>query len=217
MVGYSLSGNVMSVAVFSKVPLVLDFCKKNFSHLQLTLAQNEKGLKSVLRDSEPYRSYAVDLCHFPGSIEQNFLQLKQKKLILIIDADKIINPAIGDKHNIKALVSKGDHVGNICFAVESVLRGDSYVSNKIIDMFKGVFPPELAFSKREIDVLYLLGSGFRPGKIAEMLHRSVKTIDTYKARLIEKLGLADSDELYTYAVSFQNRYIKIESLLGLEE
>ena len=207
----------MCVAVFSEVPLVLEFCKKTFDYLGLSVTHQEARIEEFLAREKEFLTYAVDLCHFPGDIKKYFERLIEKSLIFIIDSDRIIDPDLVEKHNIRALVSKEDHVSNFCSAVENVLSGGCYVSRKIYESYQAAFPPELAFSKREKDILYLLGSGYRPGKIAEILNRSVKTIDTYKTRLIEKLGLVDSDELYVHAVSFQNRYIKVESLLGLEE
>ena len=209
--------SVMCVAVFSEVPLVLEFCKKTFSHLNLSVIHQEALIEEVFVHGKDFLTYAVDLCHFPGDIKSYFGRLREKSLIFIIDAEKIVDPDLVNRHNIRALVSKEDRVSSFCSAVENVLNGERYVSRTIYESYQATFPNELAFSKREKEILYLLGSGYRPGKIAEILCRSVKTVDTYKTRLIEKLGLADSDDLYVHAVSFQNRYIKVESLLGLEE
>jgi two-component system response regulator NreC len=55
-------------------------------------------------------------------------------------------------------------------------------------------------SKREAEVLKLLGAGHTNRAIAERLKLSVKTVETYRARLCEKLGLHDRAELVRYAL-----------------
>jgi two-component system response regulator NreC len=55
-------------------------------------------------------------------------------------------------------------------------------------------------SEREAQVFKLVALGHRNSEIAEMLHLSVKTVETYKARLMEKLGLRSRAALVRYAL-----------------
>jgi RNA polymerase sigma factor (sigma-70 family) len=57
-----------------------------------------------------------------------------------------------------------------------------------------------ALSPREQEVLKLYVRGFSLREIAEQLGLSVKTIDTYKTRVMEKLGFSKKNELIAYAV-----------------
>lgn len=57
-----------------------------------------------------------------------------------------------------------------------------------------------ALSPREQEVLKLYARGFSLREIAEQLGLSVKTIDTYKTRVMEKLGFSKKNELIAYAV-----------------
>ncbi|MBS1788261.1 MAG: response regulator transcription factor [Acidobacteria bacterium] len=61
--------------------------------------------------------------------------------------------------------------------------------------------PKSKLSEREKEVLHLLSLGFSNKEIASQLSLSSKTIETYKARLIEKLGLASRAELVRYALN----------------
>ena len=65
-------------------------------------------------------------------------------------------------------------------------------------------PPPLpscnVLSHREREVLLLLAGGHTNQQIADQLFLSVKTIETYRARLIEKLGMRDRADLYRYAL-----------------
>jgi DNA-binding CsgD family transcriptional regulator len=57
-------------------------------------------------------------------------------------------------------------------------------------------------SDRELEIFRLIGQGYRPSKIALSMHLSVKTVETYRARIKEKLNLADADELLRYAIQW---------------
>jgi DNA-binding NarL/FixJ family response regulator len=59
-----------------------------------------------------------------------------------------------------------------------------------------------ALSDRELEVFLLIGQGFGTRQIAEKLFLSVKTIETYRAHIKEKLGLADATELLQYAIQW---------------
>ena len=58
-------------------------------------------------------------------------------------------------------------------------------------------------SDRELEVLCLFGKGQMPSEIARNLNLSIKTVSTYRARLLEKLRLKTSAQLIRYAVMHQ--------------
>ncbi len=55
-------------------------------------------------------------------------------------------------------------------------------------------------SERESEVFELVALGYRNSEIAEKLHLSVKTVETYKTRLMQKLGLRSRAALVRYAL-----------------
>jgi len=57
-----------------------------------------------------------------------------------------------------------------------------------------------ALSEREAEVFRLVALGYSNGEIAELMFLSVKTIETYKARLMKKLALGTRAELVRYAL-----------------
>ena len=98
-------------------------------------------------------------------------------------------------------------------AVRAVLRGDIFVSEHIVQHLVRSFArggarqaasPVDALSDRELEVLRHIGEGMSTRMIAETLHLSVKTIETHRAHLKEKLGLADGNELLRYAVTWRD-------------
>lgn len=60
-------------------------------------------------------------------------------------------------------------------------------------------PPHTRLSDREFEVLVMIASGRRPKDIAGQLSLSIKTVSTYRSRLLEKLRLSSNAELAVYA------------------
>ena len=65
----------------------------------------------------------------------------------------------------------------------------------------GNIPPTIPLSPREQEVLHLYARGFSLKEIGEQLCLSVKTVDTYKSRIMEKLSISKKSELIAYAIS----------------
>jgi two-component system, NarL family, invasion response regulator UvrY len=89
-------------------------------------------------------------------------------------------------------------------AVAEVLEGRSYVSPSGPDAGRGrdgITPPHERLSDREYQVLRMLGVGKTVSEIAAELSLSVKTVSTYRARILEKTGLRTTAELMHYVIS----------------
>jgi DNA-binding NarL/FixJ family response regulator len=91
-------------------------------------------------------------------------------------------------------------------AVHKVLAGGRYVSAALaevlaLDLGRGADQPlHEGLSARELEVLRLLGSGKAISQIAEVLHLSVTTVSTYRARILEKMSMTTTAELMSYAL-----------------
>ena len=68
-------------------------------------------------------------------------------------------------------------------------------------MASGGGEPHERLSDREFEVLRLIASGKTVGEIAAQLHLSVKTVSTYRTRILEKTGMKTNAELMHYAIS----------------
>ena len=66
--------------------------------------------------------------------------------------------------------------------------------------------PHESLSDREFEVMRLIASGKTVGEIAELLNLSDRTISTYRARLLEKMGMKTNAELTHYAI--QNKLVE---------
>lgn len=91
-------------------------------------------------------------------------------------------------------------------AVQVVAQGRRYLSSRMTEILAdevagaGAAAPHESLSERELQVFLRLAEGQTVSAIATALHLSVKTISTYRTRLLEKLGVASNAELAAYAV-----------------
>ena len=92
-------------------------------------------------------------------------------------------------------------------AIRRVARGRRYVSESLADRLAALAgddptaAPHERLSDREFEVLRALGSGLMVKEVAERLGLSVKTVSTYRTRLLEKLDLATRADLVRYVVA----------------
>lgn len=107
----------------------------------------------------------------------------------------------------KGYVMKQERPEQVLEAIRTVLRGDvavsPHIASKLLKVMSGQRPQDAlpldTLSDRELEVLRLIGTGYRTRHIAEKLCLSPKTIEAYKARLKKKLMLRDASELARYA------------------
>jgi DNA-binding NarL/FixJ family response regulator len=111
----------------------------------------------------------------------------------------------------KGYVMKEEAPEKVITAIRTVLSGQLYVSDrvttKMMHKLVGSRSEPAAggvdtLSDRELEVFLLIGQGFGTRQIAEKLFLSVKTIETYRSHIKEKLDLADATQLLQYAIQW---------------
>jgi DNA-binding NarL/FixJ family response regulator len=129
-------------------------------------------------------------------------------LVLTLHEDRAyLNQAL--EAGVRGYVLKRSAVENLVQAIRAVMVGGLYIdpaivgrvfeSNRVQNKFaakKGASP---ALTDRETDVLKMGALGFTNKEIASRLDVGVKSVETYKARGLEKLGLKTRAELVRYA------------------
>ena len=91
-------------------------------------------------------------------------------------------------------------------AIQTVLRGEKYLSPRMAAQIASTIsgpaahPPHEELSDREFMVLRLISSGATASDIARRLSLSVKTVSTYRSRILRKLHLDNTAQLIAYAV-----------------
>ena len=111
----------------------------------------------------------------------------------------------------KGYIMKAEATEKVIGAIRKILSGDIYLSEpmaaKLIHKLVGGRTEVGAsaidrLSDRELEVFRLIGQGYGTRQIAEKLHLSVKTIESYRAHIKEKLNLSDAAELLQYAIQW---------------
>jgi len=91
-------------------------------------------------------------------------------------------------------------------AIRAVHAGQRYLSPRVADVVLDDYTgeerddPLARLSAREREVLQLLAEGHTGAQIAQRLSLSQKTVETYRARLVEKLGIRDVAGLVRFAI-----------------
>jgi DNA-binding NarL/FixJ family response regulator len=108
-------------------------------------------------------------------------------------------------------IMKQEASAKLLTAIRHVLDGQMYISDKVSKrliriLARGkvdvVASPVDSLSDRELEVFRLIGQGYGTSQIAGKLYLSIKTIETYRTHIKEKLNLADARELLQYAIQW---------------
>jgi RNA polymerase sigma factor (sigma-70 family) len=116
------------------------------------------------------------------------------------------------------LIKKETSGREVVEAVRAVYRGERYLSRRIADLLTDVsfqqletsieLSPLEKLSRREREILQLVAEGKTSQEIAERLSISPKTVDTYRSRLMHKIGVEDVAGLVRFAI--QHEVISLE-------
>jgi DNA-binding NarL/FixJ family response regulator len=107
-------------------------------------------------------------------------------------------------------LNKGQATHHVLDAVHAILQGKVYVSGTLADrlLHRAVGQkleersPVDSLSDRELEAFQLIGEGMTTESIAEKMHVSPKTVETFRARIKEKLGLSNMTELIQRAAQW---------------
>ena len=113
------------------------------------------------------------------------------------------------KRGASGYMNKESAPAELVGAIKKVLAGGRYVSTSLAEKLATYLssdsqkPAQDLLSDREFQVLRLIASGKIVSEIARELSLSVKTISTYRTRILEKMGLRNNAELMHYAMQNQ--------------
>ena len=109
-------------------------------------------------------------------------------------------------------INKDQAMDKIVEAIRRVLDGKVYLSDAMAEKMlhrsvgggrkEAARSPLDALADRELEVFRLIGQGVKTAEIAERLHLSIKTIETYRDRIRQKLDLSDGTGLAHYATQW---------------
>jgi len=108
-------------------------------------------------------------------------------------------------------IMKQEATEKVLIAIRRIMRGDVYLSDRVSSKMLQQYvrgsttarqSPVADLSDRELEVFRLVGAGHGTRQIAEDLHLSVKTVETYQAHIKEKLSLRNARELVQHAIEW---------------
>jgi DNA-binding NarL/FixJ family response regulator len=105
-------------------------------------------------------------------------------------------------------ITKNESAENVLLAIRRVLAGEVYLSGTLTSVFlkglsaglKATSQPLDRLTDRELEILELIGRGRATRQIAEALQLGVATVDTYRARIKEKMNFRTGTELQHFAI-----------------
>jgi DNA-binding NarL/FixJ family response regulator len=116
----------------------------------------------------------------------------------------------------RGYITKQEATRNILLAIRRILNGHIYLNERVATQILTRIAPGGAASAtslrptdlladRELQVFELTGRGLNARQIADRLHIATKTVETYRARIREKLNLKDGTELLQLAISWTHK------------
>jgi DNA-binding NarL/FixJ family response regulator len=108
-------------------------------------------------------------------------------------------------------IMKQEAAEKVLIAIRRILGGEVYLSERLTNkmlqqIVRGTDPvrnsPMSKLSDRELEIYRLIGSGHATRQIADELHISVKTVESYQAHIKVKLSLRSARELVQHAIEW---------------
>jgi DNA-binding NarL/FixJ family response regulator len=188
---------------------------------------NEEADLSVVSEAEDFQQALSALNDTPIDIAIVDISLKERSGIELIKEIRARKPELPilvlSMHDeslhaervlragAKGYIMKQEATEQVMNAIRRVLRGEVYLSERMASRMVnrlvagpqnvGGSPIE-RLSDREFEVFQMIGHGVGPSEIAEKLGLSVKTVETHRERIKEKLNLASGSELIRYAMQY---------------
>lgn len=108
-------------------------------------------------------------------------------------------------------IMKQEATEKVLVAIRRILQGEVYLSDRLTNAMLQQYvrgassakeSPLVNLTDRELEVFRLIGEGHGTRQIADELHLSVKTIESYQAHIKEKLALRNARELVQHAIEW---------------
>lgn len=152
--------------------------------------------------------------HGPDGLDllKNIRTLNPNLPVLILSMmDELLYAERALRAGANGYIMKQEATEKVLVAIRRILHGEVYVSDrmvsKMLHRLVGGSPedhsPISDLTDRELEVFRLIGEGHATRQIAEELHISVKTVESYQAHIKEKLSLKNGRELVQRAVQWK--------------
>ena len=134
---------------------------------------------------------------------------KDLRILVVSMHDELLHAERVIRAGAHGFITKQEATRKIMLAIRTVLKGDVYLGEKIAAKIAAgavgharseTDMPVARLSDRELLVFEMIGRGQGTRQIAQELHLDMRTIETYRARMKEKLNLKNANELLQFAI-----------------
>ncbi len=175
----------------------------------IAIAEASNGAEALAALDAPFDAILLDL-NMPGRSGIDLLgEIKHrvpKTPVLVISLHGEEQFAVRALHaGASGYLTKAAAPEQLVTAFERVVRGGRYITENVAERLAARVggdsgAPHDRLSDREFEVMRGIASGQSVSEIAERMRLSVKTISTYRTRLLDKMGMATNAELTRYAI-----------------
>jgi len=132
-------------------------------------------------------------------------------VLILSMMDELLYAERGLRAGANGYIMKQQATEQVLVAIRRILGGEIYLSermaNKMLHLFVGGSPtqqssPVADLTDRELEVFRLIGEGHGTRQIADQLHLSIKTVESYQAHIKDKLLLKNGRELVQRAIQW---------------
>jgi two-component system, NarL family, invasion response regulator UvrY len=189
---------------------LVEFLARHFPKASFGEAADAEEAARIAR-KQPWDLILLDI-GLPG--KSGLELLKDLRAIRPTSPILVLSAATEEQYGIRALkagasgfVAKESAPEELVQAILKVMAGRRYLSPSLVDQVAvrvgqpGEEQPHERLSDREFEVMRLIASGKRLKQIAELLGVSPKTVTSYRARVLEKMGMESNAELTQYAIT----------------
>lgn len=209
-----------SVYVIEDHPLVVEGIKELVNaQPDLCLRGHSPEWPAALNDLEKQKSDIVLLdislknCSGLEVLKNLKVHFPQLRVLMLSMHEETLYAMRTLKAGAQGYVMKAEATEQLVTAIRSILRGEIYLSKRIIaqNMTRLVGRRRADgssalddLSDRELEVFQMIGDGLTTRQIADKLQRSIKTVETHRQHLKEKLNLLNSTELVQHAIHWRS-------------
>ena len=204
---------MINVLIADDHPIVLEGLKQILSECDDIIAEDVATSGNEVIEMLSKKDYHVVVLDISMPGKDGVDTLKELKKAFPALAVLILSTYPEDQYGIRVLkagasgyLSKLSAPDKLIEAIRKVAGGGKYVSPNLAEKMafametdiKG--PPHEKLSDREYQVLCLIASGKPPTSIADELSLSVKTISTFRSRILKKMNMKNNSEMTHYAI-----------------
>lgn len=173
----------------------------------------EEALSEILKLKPDAAVFDISLPGMNGIelVKNTLHQMPELKILIVSRHDEELYAERALRAGAKGYLMKLEAVEVLVSAIKQILNGGIYLSEKIGTKLimkltsghssKSDNPLDL-LSDRELEVFELTGKGISTKEIGKKLHISVKTVESHRANIKQKLGLESANDLMRHAVKW---------------